>query len=171
MIRSVSASNSASAVRRALVRIRPRGVLVGNPYIFEGAAACRTAAAHGVPVAAIEHGSLTPGSLLGNEIELAGRLGLSRPTVRQAIQSLVDKGLLVRRRGVGTQVVHSQVKRPLELSSLYDDLEAAGAAIPAGFAAEQLRRLDVAGERLEGNVSPELVIDALAIGWAARPGA
>lgn len=76
--------------------------------------------------AAIEHGTLTPGSLLGNEIELAGRLGLSRPTVRQAIQSLVDKGLLVRRRGVGTQVVHSQVKRPLELSSLYDDLEAAG---------------------------------------------
>ncbi len=76
--------------------------------------------------AAIEHGALTPGSLLGNEIDLAGRLGLSRPTVRQAIQSLVDKGLLVRRRGVGTQVVHSQVKRPLELSSLYDDLEAAG---------------------------------------------
>ncbi|BET46669.1 MULTISPECIES: myo-inositol degradation transcriptional regulator [Streptomyces] len=76
--------------------------------------------------AAIEHGALTPGSLLGNEIELAARLGLSRPTVRQAIQSLVDKGLLVRRRGVGTQVVHSKVRRPLELSSLFDDLEAAG---------------------------------------------
>ncbi|TXS57965.1 GntR family transcriptional regulator [Streptomyces sp. t39] len=75
---------------------------------------------------AIERGMLTPGSLLGNEIELAARLGLSRPTVRQAIQTLVDKGLLVRRRGVGTQVVHSQVRRPLELSSLYDDLEAAG---------------------------------------------
>ncbi|GAA0389797.1 GntR family transcriptional regulator [Streptomyces luteireticuli] len=76
--------------------------------------------------AAIEQGGLAPGSLLGNEIELAARLGLSRPTVRQAIQSLVDKGLLVRRRGVGTQVVHSQVRRPLELSSLYDDLETAG---------------------------------------------
>ncbi|WP_324785851.1 GntR family transcriptional regulator [Streptomyces sp. H51] len=76
--------------------------------------------------AAIEHGVLAPGDLLGNEVDLSGRLGLSRPTVRQAIQSLVDKGLLVRRRGVGTQVVHSQVKRPLELSSLYDDLEAAG---------------------------------------------
>ncbi|MEU1275176.1 GntR family transcriptional regulator [Streptomyces sp. NPDC005799] len=76
--------------------------------------------------AAIEHGALSPGNLLGNEIDLSTRLGLSRPTVRQAIQSLVDKGLLVRRRGVGTQVVHSQVKRPLELSSLYDDLEAAG---------------------------------------------
>ncbi|MEV8593794.1 GntR family transcriptional regulator [Streptomyces sp. NPDC052012] len=76
--------------------------------------------------AAIERGVLAPGDLLGNEVDLSVRLGLSRPTVRQAIQSLVDKGLLVRRRGVGTQVVHSQVRRPLELSSLYDDLEAAG---------------------------------------------
>ncbi|MEV4788979.1 GntR family transcriptional regulator [Streptomyces tuirus] len=78
--------------------------------------------------AAIEHGVLAPGNLLGNEVGLSVRLGLSRPTVRQAIQSLVDKGLLVRRRGVGTQVVHSQVRRPLELSSLYDDLETAGQA-------------------------------------------
>ncbi|MFJ4814936.1 GntR family transcriptional regulator [Streptomyces sp. NPDC088801] len=76
--------------------------------------------------AAIGHGVLAPGNLLGNEVDLSVRLGLSRPTVRQAIQSLVDKGLLVRRRGVGTQVVHSQVRRPLELSSLYDDLETAG---------------------------------------------
>ena len=75
---------------------------------------------------AIEKGRLAPGSLLGNEIDMAGRLGLSRPTVRQAIQALVEKGLLVRRRGIGTQVVHSQVRRPLELSSLYDDLKAAG---------------------------------------------
>ncbi|MFE5759537.1 GntR family transcriptional regulator [Streptomyces massasporeus] len=78
--------------------------------------------------AAIEQGVLAPGNLLGNEVDLSVRLGLSRPTVRQAIQSLVDKGLLVRRRGVGTQVVHSQVRRPLELSSLYDDLETAGQA-------------------------------------------
>jgi DNA-binding GntR family transcriptional regulator len=76
--------------------------------------------------AAIEQGTLPPGTLLGNEIDLAGRLGLSRPTVRQALKALVDKGLLVRRRGVGTQVVHTRVRRPLRLSSLYEDLEAAG---------------------------------------------
>ena len=52
-------------------------------------------------------------------------------------------------------------------ADLLDDLEAAAGRLGAGFAAEQLRRLDVAGERLEGNVSPELVIDALALGWAA----
>lgn len=91
--------------------------------------------------AAIEHGALAPGNLLGNEIDLSTRLGLSRPTVRQAIQSLVDKGLLVRRRGVGTQVVHSQVKRPLELSSLYDDLEAAGQGPPrTSYATNAYRR-------------------------------
>ena len=50
---------------------------------------------------------------------------------------------------------------------LLDDLEAAAAGLRAGFAVDQLRRLELAGERLEGNVSPELVIDSLAIGWAA----
>lgn len=57
-----------------------------------------------------------------NEVSLGERLGLSRPTVRRAIEELVAKGLLVRRRGIGTQVVHGQVTRGLELTSLYDDL-------------------------------------------------
>jgi len=72
--------------------------------------------------ALIDEGALQPGARLDNEILLADQMGLSRPTMRQAIQYLVDKGLLVRKRGVGTQVVHGLVKRPVELSSLYDDL-------------------------------------------------
>jgi DNA-binding GntR family transcriptional regulator len=74
---------------------------------------------------AIETGTLPPGSRLPNEIDFAGRLGLSRPTMRRAIQHLVDEGLLVRKRGVGTQVVHTKVRRSIELTSLYDDLTAA----------------------------------------------
>ena len=54
---------------------------------------------------------------------------------------------------------------------LFDDLEHASSGLPADFPADQLRRLDVAGERLEGNVSPELVVDALVIGWTARAAA
>src|SRR5690625_1263572 len=54
---------------------------------------------------AIHDELLVPGARLENEIALAARLGLSRPTIRRAIQELVDKGMLVRRRGVGTQVV------------------------------------------------------------------
>ena len=72
--------------------------------------------------AAIDQGELAAGDRLDNEISLAGQFGLSRPTMRRAIQELVDKGLLVRKRGVGTQVVHGQVTRPVELTSLFDDL-------------------------------------------------
>lgn len=72
---------------------------------------------------AIHSGLLEPGSRLENEIDLAAQLNLSRPTMRKAMDELVRSGLLVRKRGVGTQVVSSQVRRPLELSSLYDDLK------------------------------------------------
>lgn len=75
---------------------------------------------------AIEAGELEPGQKLGNEIALADALGLSRPTMRRAIQELVSKGLLVRKRGVGTQVVHGSVRREVELTSLYDDLTSSG---------------------------------------------
>ena len=75
---------------------------------------------------AILNGELPAGSRLENEVSLGERLGLSRPTVRRAIQDLVDKGLLVRRRGIGTQVVHGQVTRGVELTSLYEDLSRSG---------------------------------------------
>lgn len=73
---------------------------------------------------AIENGELAPGARIENEVTLAGRLGISRPTIRRAIQELVDQGLLVRRRGVGTQVVRGRLTRSVELTSLYDDLAA-----------------------------------------------
>lgn len=76
--------------------------------------------------AAILGGQLAPGDRFENELALAKRLNLSRPTTRRAIQELVDKGLLVRKRGVGTQVVQSPVHRPVELTSLFDDLARAG---------------------------------------------
>jgi GntR family transcriptional regulator len=79
---------------------------------------------------AIEHaintGALGPGDRLENELSLTSRLGLSRPTARQAIQELVKKGLLVRKRGVGTQVVRSQFRRTEALSSLNEDIIEAG---------------------------------------------
>jgi DNA-binding GntR family transcriptional regulator len=76
--------------------------------------------------AAIEAGKLPPGSRLDNEIQLADELGLSRPTMRKAMEYLVDKGLIIRRRGIGTTIVQPKVRRPLQLSSLYDDLRTGG---------------------------------------------
>jgi len=70
----------------------------------------------------IEQGEIGVGARIENEVDLAERLGVSRPTTRRAIQYLVERGMLIRKRGVGTQVVHPKVRRPVELSSLYDDL-------------------------------------------------
>jgi DNA-binding GntR family transcriptional regulator len=75
---------------------------------------------------AISRGELAPGTRLDNEIELSERLAVSRPTMRKAIERLVNQGLVVRRRGIGTVVVPKAVKRPMALSSLYDDLAHAG---------------------------------------------
>jgi len=74
----------------------------------------------------ITAGDLAPGARLDAEIDLADQLGVSRPTMRRAIQYLVERGLVVRKRGVGTQVVRAQVSRPLDLTSLHDDLARSG---------------------------------------------
>jgi DNA polymerase-3 subunit delta' len=50
---------------------------------------------------------------------------------------------------------------------LLDDLVTVGPTLAPGRAGELLRDLDLAGERLEGNVGPELVLDVLAVRWVA----
>jgi GntR family transcriptional regulator len=75
---------------------------------------------------AISSGQLAKGAFLPSKIELSASWGISRPTARRAIQELVDQGLLVRRRGVGTQVVNAQLRRSASLSSLHHDLAQAG---------------------------------------------
>lgn len=77
-------------------------------------------------IEAIADGQLQPGDPFEKEIALTERLSLSRPTVRRAIQELVDDGLLVRRRGLGTTVANRKVHRKAELTSLYDDLKRVG---------------------------------------------
>jgi GntR family transcriptional regulator len=74
----------------------------------------------------IESGELAPGTRLNNELVLADQLGVSRPTLRRAMEYLVDRGYLVRKRGIGTQVVHPKMRRPVRLTSLYDDLSLSG---------------------------------------------
>src|SRR2546430_6644268 len=75
---------------------------------------------------AVDRGDLVPGERLPNEIEFAESLSISRPTMRQALDHLVEKGMLTRKRGVGTQVSNAQVRRRVALTSLHDDLSAAG---------------------------------------------
>ncbi|RRC96022.1 GntR family transcriptional regulator [Schaalia canis] len=74
----------------------------------------------------IQSGELAPGRLIEDEVSMANRLQVSRPTARRALQDLVSRGLLTRRRGIGTRVTPTHVRRPLSLTSLQDDLTKAG---------------------------------------------
>ena len=49
------------------------------------------------------------GKMLPNEVDLSKQLGISRNTLRQAINNLVTEGLLVRKKGIGTIVVNQSV--------------------------------------------------------------
>jgi len=75
---------------------------------------------------AVDRGELTPGERLPTEIEFAASLAISRPTMRRALDDLVEKGMLTRKQGVGTRVANAQVRRRVALTSLHDDLAAAG---------------------------------------------
>ena len=99
----------------------------------------------------IEDGELAVGSRLTNEVDLAERLGVSRPTMRRAIGYLVERGMLIRKRGVGTQIVHPKVRRPVELSSLYDDLATSG----------QQPRTELRG--FEVRTAPDHIAEALGV--------
>ena len=79
--------------------------------------------------ALILDGTLAPGTRIEDEVSMARRLEVSRPTTRQALQRLVDRGLISRRRGAGTVVTSPHVRRPMELSSLLADLTKNGHAV------------------------------------------
>lgn len=49
------------------------------------------------------------GKLLPSETEMSEQLGISRNTLRQAINTLVNEGLLVRRKGIGTRVTQKSI--------------------------------------------------------------
>ena len=72
----------------------------------------------------IVRGDFPHAARLENEVAMAMRLGLSLQTVRRAIEILVEKGLLVRRSGVGTLVLAGFTRRRSELTSLHDQMTA-----------------------------------------------
>ena len=67
---------------------------------------------------AIANNTHKVGSLLPTEVELAVQYGVSRQTVRQAIDQLRQQGLLSSRKGVGTRVDAKQPARRFSYSAL-----------------------------------------------------
>ena len=113
----------------------------------------------------ILEGSLKPGNLLPSERVLALDLGVSRPSLREAIQKLVAKGLLTTRHGAGTLVTdrleahfadpwqdmvkgHPMLHR--DLLEFRQMLESQAAQLAAQRATDvDIQRLDAAHEKME----------------------
>ncbi len=101
---------------------------------------------------AVADGVLKPGDRIEGEPVLVNRLGISRATVRHAIDQLVERGILMRKHGVGTQVVAANLARRSGVISLYDELLADGQEPTTRLVDASIRR------------APAEVIEALQLG-------
>jgi len=81
----------------------------------------------------IEEPRFRNGEFLPNEVDLAKNLGISRNTIRQALNKLVFEGLLVRKKGVGTTVADQSVSSKVSnWLSFTQEMEAKG-LVPETF--------------------------------------
>jgi len=70
--------------------------------------------------------NLNVGDSIPSERQLAGDLGVSRLTVRAALDELVREGYLLRRRGAGTFVAEPKVAKGMTISSFSEDMRQRG---------------------------------------------
>lgn len=108
-------------------------------------------------MAAITDGSVQPGDPVENEVAMSKRLGLSRPTVRYAIRHLVDQGLLVRKRGLGTFITSRRVHRKVSKGSLYEDLSNQGRSPSTKVLSQANEKNPKAATALELDPDTELI--------------
>jgi GntR family transcriptional regulator len=70
------------------------------------------------------------GKLLPNEVDLAKKLAISRTTLRQAINTLVNEDLLIRKKKVGTKVAHEKMSsKSMNWLSFSQEMKARGIKI------------------------------------------
>jgi GntR family transcriptional regulator len=93
---------------------------------------------------AIDEGALGAASALPAERQLALELGISRITVRKAIDALVEEGILVRRAGAGNFINTRIEKNFAKLTSFSEDMRSRGRAPRSEWL-----------KRSEGLVTPE----------------
>ena len=125
----------------------------------------------------ILEGSLAPGDRLPSERTLALEMGVSRPSLREAMQKLVSKGLLTTRHGGGTFVTDrleahfvdpwaDMLKgNPLlhrDLLEFRQMLEAQAASLAADRATDvDISRLDVVFEKLEASYEQDELVHCI----------
>ncbi|WP_196604456.1 GntR family transcriptional regulator [Pectinatus haikarae] len=77
----------------------------------------------------IQQGVLKPGDQMITENDLCGALNISRTTVRQCMNRLVEEGLLIRQRGRGSFIANPKLKRNINyLYNFTENMRSIGAS-------------------------------------------
>ncbi|MFK8250524.1 phosphonate metabolism transcriptional regulator PhnF [Ancylobacter terrae] len=82
--------------------------------------------------AEIAAGTLTPGSRLPTEAELAERFAVNRHTLRRALSVLTDQGLIEATPGRGTFVRHAPIRYPITARTRFSEIITAVGRAPGG---------------------------------------
>lgn len=104
--------------------------------------------------AAVENGDIKPDAPLPSEREIAERLGVSRTTVRKAIDTLAAEGLLEQRRGSGNYVARRLEQKLKGLRSFSEDMRARGMT-PTSVLIEKTVAHPTPEDVLALNISPD----------------
>ncbi|MFN0192798.1 MAG: GntR family transcriptional regulator [Aestuariivirga sp.] len=75
---------------------------------------------------AVEELVMQPGTALPSEREMSEALGVSRTSIRKAMDRLVDEGLLIRRQGARTEIARRFEKPLSSLTSFSEDMRSRG---------------------------------------------
>lgn len=106
----------------------------------------------------IASGELKAGDRIPPERELAEAMNVSRITARQAIDALVEKGLVFRERGRGTFVAEPKMRSLVAFTSFSEDLRARGFQPSSRIITQMLLPVDEKTGRLLKLKAGELVI-------------
>ncbi|MBL8570222.1 MAG: phosphonate metabolism transcriptional regulator PhnF [Phreatobacter sp.] len=125
--------------------------------------------------AEIAGGGLPPGARLPTETALSLRFGVNRHTVRQAVKSLVDKGLVRVAQGSGTYVEAKPLAYPIGVRTRFSEIVVGQARDPAGkvishrqvgASAEIAEALDLPPGALVVMIESAHFADSVPISWS-----
>jgi GntR family transcriptional regulator len=108
---------------------------------------------------AIQDGKYPPGSQLPPEMELINLLGVSRSTLREAMRTLEEQHLIVRKRGLGTFVSERSIVKDLSINfGITEMIRQAGMQPGAGSVSLKREKASASIAKALGLAESEMVV-------------